>query len=101
MIYFVQSAGTQMVKIGMVESDDYRAVLERVKDLQVGSGQELILLKAIKGGREEEAALHLRWYSRRVHGEWFKMTEEDISEIRLAGLTATTVPVPRLTTRAW
>lgn len=69
-IYFVRVAGQSLVKIGFAEN-----VGERIGTLQTASPFELVLLGTIAAkSRKEEAALHKRFASDRVRGEWFYLS---------------------------
>lgn len=81
-IYCVQAGTGGPVKIG-VASD----VRRRVTNLQSANHARLVLLAAFAGGREEECALHKRFATLRVRGEWFAAEIQHlIDEIRLERL---------------
>lgn len=66
-VYFVQAAGASgLIKIG--SSVDPAA---RLKDLQIGSGVELKLLRVLPGGHLEDT-WHAAFEHLRVRGEWFQ-----------------------------
>lgn len=74
MIYFVQTADNQFVKIG--KADD---VAKRLSGLQTGAAQKLKLLATMPGGHEEERAIHQRFDHLRTQGEWFYSTPEIVT----------------------
>lgn len=67
-VYFIESVGSDAVKIG--KADD---PILRMRDLQIGNPNELRLLGAIVGdlGRENELHRLGRLERRRIRGEWF------------------------------
>lgn len=69
-VYFIQSAGSGLVKIGFT-----RDIEKRFSALQTGSGNRLLLLRYIDGGLRTERWLHRHYASNRVRGEWFKFCE--------------------------
>lgn len=77
MIYFIQDSSVGHIKIGFTEG----TAENRMKALQTGSPVGLEILCTSEGGREEEKALHLRFQSAWVHGEWFKPTSDIIRHI--------------------
>jgi hypothetical protein len=77
MIYFIQDSSVGHIKIGFTEG----TAENRMKALQTGSPVGLEILCTSEGGREEEKALHLRFQSSWVHGEWFKPTSDIIRHI--------------------
>lgn len=52
--------------------------LTRMEILQIGSSDPLSLVHCWPGGYEEEAALHKRFQAKRVRGEWFALTEQEV-----------------------
>lgn len=74
-LYFIQGVDTGLVKIGKTGDENaYR----RLRTLQIGSPDRLLLLKAVQYPRERdmESLVH-EWFSDcRVHGEWFEPTDE-------------------------
>jgi hypothetical protein len=70
-VYFIQGRKLGLIKIGIAWS-----ARERMKSLQTGSPDELILLATESGGSERERELHNLFSSSRSHGEWFYPTEE-------------------------
>ena len=66
-IYFVQArSGSKLIKIGYSFNAD-----RRIRDLQVGSPEPLLVLGVIPGTRKDERDWHERFHYLRQHGEWF------------------------------
>lgn len=77
MIYFIRNIATGNIKIGFSDTPK-----QRLKELQTGSADKLILMKTIEGEKEAEAALHARFASCQLEGEWFKPTDELLEFIK-------------------
>lgn len=75
-IYFIQSESGP-VKIGFAT----KSAVARMSELQVGSYEELNLLKWILGTKEEESALQERFSEARIRGEWYRPVPELMSYI--------------------
>jgi hypothetical protein len=71
MIYFIQSKSDGRIKIGSSSNPD-----ARLKQLQTGSSNELILLCTLPGSENEEKALHEMFGQYRTSGEWFFPAKE-------------------------
>lgn len=78
-LYFIQCG--DRVKIGRSNN-----VHNRLRDLNVKSGEQLILLASIKEGGRLERDYHKRFHDARLNGEWFQLT----AELRAAIETITT-----------
>jgi hypothetical protein len=65
------------VKIGYTSGD----VSKRLSNLQVGSVAELTVLSQFPGERDDEARLHAEFSDRRVAGEWFILTPDEVAGI--------------------
>lgn len=65
-VYFIQSGHDGPVKIGISSRPG-----KRFEDLQVANPNELRLLGLMFGGRTMEMALHKRFATARLRGEWF------------------------------
>jgi len=72
MIYFIQAGKNGPIKIGQTEND----VENRIKQLQTGCPYKLKVVWLYYGDRWTEAALHERFASDRIRGEWFNSTEK-------------------------
>jgi len=70
-VYFVRSEGDGSVKIGF----SVRPSL-RVQQLRTSSPHALILIAIMPGDKRDERALHRRFRSARIHGEWFRPVPE-------------------------
>lgn len=71
-VYFIQEGDDGAVKIGTTVGSP----MARLAALQTGNSKKLTLLASIPGGPKEETALHERFCSLRLHGEWFQSTPE-------------------------
>jgi hypothetical protein len=67
MIYFIQQASGGPIKIGYSENN----IDSRIKSLQAGCPEKLILLGYIDGGLDQEKSLHNCLKDYRTVGEWF------------------------------
>lgn len=65
-IYFIEMGDGGPIKIGYAADPD-----KRLKQLQVGCPVELHLIGEMRGSREDEQALHVRFDAGRGSGEWF------------------------------
>lgn len=68
MIYFIQDTLTCHIKIGFTDGDPDA----RLRALQTGNPNPLVLLGTSQGDLEDEQDLHRRFSEWRVQGEWFK-----------------------------
>lgn len=64
-IYFIQS-GNGPIKIGYTTVSQLRFSM-----LQVGNPEPLKIIKILRGGREEETAIHKKFKRDRLRGEWY------------------------------
>lgn len=80
-IYIIQSGNTNKYKVGYSESPSVRR-----KSLQIGSADPLRVVGSIPGTRELEHSLHRDLTSRRIHGEWFRLTRTEINHILRLGI---------------
>ena len=72
MIYLARD--TEYLKIGLAQPSN---LVSRMDTLRVGNPRELeFRLHCETGGRLEEKALHHRFASSRVRGEWFRINDE-------------------------
>lgn len=80
-VYLMHCPAWGLLKIGYTS----RAAYERLREIQMETGEGVHLVATIRGGRSDEKALHEMFRRLRVRGEWFK----DAPEIRAAfGLSA-------------
>jgi hypothetical protein len=66
-VYFVRAASGGPIKIG---TSLY--VSARVSNLQIGRPDRLVVMATFIGGHKDEKALHRRFASLHVGGEWFR-----------------------------
>lgn len=80
-IYIVGDSSdlSKPVKIGI--TDD---ITTRLKALQTGSYYNLSVIYSFKGETVHERHLHKMFQDKRVNGEWFLLTQEDIRLIKYA-----------------
>lgn len=76
MVYFIQNRRSKAVKIGF--SWDPEA---RLKQLQTGSDDALVLLGTTFGFRDSEAVFHRKFAEHRTSGEWFDPDPELLQDI--------------------
>ncbi len=71
MIYLIQNLQTLDIKIGISKNPE-----KRVRQLQTGSSEKLLLLKIfdITNDRQIEKRLHKMLWQNRQRGEWFALT---------------------------
>jgi hypothetical protein len=70
MIYIIANAETDDLKIGYSTNPK-----KRLKELQTGNANELLLMLQFKGTFEDEKKLHETFKHLRLEGEWFKGQE--------------------------
>lgn len=77
---YILHADNGLYKIGMVSvSLDHRIkILRQCSPCKL----ELICSVAVAGTQELEKKLHKQFAPKRSHGEWFRLDEEDIAEIK-------------------
>jgi hypothetical protein len=71
-VYFVVCPETARCKIGFTKGK----VQKRIASLQTGSPSELVLIAMQPGTLETERKLHVRFADSRLHGEWFRLTDQ-------------------------
>lgn len=71
-VYFILASITNMLKIGTTE----QFVGRRLRALQTGSPERLVLIATIPGDNTLERELHKRFVEYRRHGEWFEFVGE-------------------------
>lgn len=74
MIYFIQTADNQYIKIGKADNP-----AKRIAELQTGAPLRLKILATMPGGHEIERAIHQRFSHLRTQGEWFYSTPEIVT----------------------
>lgn len=75
-VYFIQGEATGLIKIGKANDPG-----TRLKGLQTGSPDHLVLLGVIPCTKTRETELHEDFKAFKVHGEWFKPSAELLSFI--------------------
>jgi hypothetical protein len=71
-IYFIGSPAMNAIKLGFTASHPRT----RLKALQTGSADELMLYGWSAGTMEDERRFHLIFSDYRIHGEWFRRAGE-------------------------
>jgi hypothetical protein len=66
-VYFIQGTYTKNIKIGISASPN-----KRLKSLQTGASEPLVLLKQLKGTAEIETYFHQKFGHFNICGEWFR-----------------------------
>jgi len=74
MIYIISNG--RHYKIGYSEHP-----ANRLKQLQTGSSDKLILVGVANGTRKDEERIQKAFYPQRIRGEWFRLTKKDIRKI--------------------
>lgn len=70
-LYFIEAVDSGFIKIGRSLNPELR-----LKQLEAGSPNQLVILGKVSGGSELEAELHKRFSAHRERGEWFRATRE-------------------------
>ena len=81
-VYMIGNEQGGPTKIGMTRSDPYG----RLKSIQTGNPKPLgfRLLAEVPDAFAAEAKLHRHFASKRLHGEWFDLSDSDIREVRFS-----------------
>jgi hypothetical protein len=68
--------GRRLYKIGYTRRD----VSKRIKELKTGNGSEMYVIDSFKSkwGTKIESQLHRIFRSKKVNGEWFDLTDEEV-----------------------
>ena len=69
MIYFIQNGKNGSIKIGYTKNK--KSLESRIKTMQIGTPDELILIGTIIGNKKDEYDLHKKFHVCQIHGEWF------------------------------
>lgn len=75
-MYFIQGENGGPIKIGVTDNID-----KRLKQMQTGNPEKLILLHLTYGGRNLEEELHLKFSQYLYRGEWFNPAKEILEYI--------------------
>jgi hypothetical protein len=75
-VYLIKTEEQDYYKIGMTK----KSVNERIEQLQVGSAEplEFVCEFETRHFKRVEKRLHMLFSSKRMEGEWFALTEEDV-----------------------
>lgn len=75
-IYLIKQQDTNFYKIGVTKKEP----IKRLKELQTGNGNELILIKVFQSSfaYKVERSLHLHFKDKSVNLEWFLLEENDL-----------------------
>lgn len=68
MIYFIHAPLAKKIKIGFTSKE---SPIDRLKELQTGSPERLLILGFVKGDKKLEKELHQTYRLHYSHGEWF------------------------------
>ena len=81
-VYLIHNKKDGLVKIGQTSDFDRRFV-----EIQAGTEDKLEVVHIIKTPIPPaiESSLHKRYAHKRVHGEWFSLTDQDIHDIKRLG----------------
>lgn len=71
-VYFITARSLNRVKIGHTNG----SLRQRLSHINLTSPVEIQLEAAMEGGKDIEAALHVRFSAHRKKGEWFEITPE-------------------------
>ena len=68
--------GRRLYKIGYTK----RPIEKRIKEIKTGNAHEIYLVESFKSkwGTKIEAHLHRTFSSKKVNGEWFDLTDDDV-----------------------
>lgn len=79
-VYVIESEGHPYCKIGVTGGDPQK----RLVSFQIGSPFKLSIIVEIYSPdcQHLEELLHERFENKRVRGEWFNLTDEDIDELK-------------------
>ena len=81
-VYLISSTieGDTCYKIGYTK----RNPLQRIKEMKTGNASELKLIDQYKSkwGTQIEASLHRHFFTKKISGEWFRLTACDLLKFR-------------------
>lgn len=68
--------GEKLYKIGYTR----REVEQRIRELKTGNAAELFIVESFKSkwGTKIESQIHRRLKHKKINGEWFELTDEDV-----------------------
>jgi hypothetical protein len=78
-LYLIQEDFLGLVKIGIATD-----VMSRIRTIQISCPQNITILDELdfQCAQSYETSLHARYSSKHFRGEWFRLTETDIEDIR-------------------
>lgn len=76
-VYLMRCTESGNTKIGFAKS-----VARRFKEIQAHSPTKLEVIHTVSAHHHHERQLHAQFADRRLHGEWFDLTDEDIAWIQ-------------------
>jgi hypothetical protein len=79
-VYFVVGMTTGLVKVGTANNP-----LARLRELQCGSPDRLVLVATAPGGPRAEVQYHQEFSADHVRGEWFELSPPIVDEILALG----------------
>lgn len=79
LIYLINEDGTDNYKIGVTRSN---SETHRKRNLQTGNSNKLETIYTFKTDYPYriESMLHFHYFSKRGYGEWFQLTDDDVSK---------------------
>jgi hypothetical protein len=68
--------GRKLYKIGYTR----RTIDKRIKEIRTGNGSEIYLVESFSSvwGTKIESHLHKQFMTKKLNGEWFDLTDEDL-----------------------
>lgn len=86
-VYFLRQGVTGNVKIGFASD-----ITKRVKQLQTGQAQRLLIMRLVAGETvADEKALHRRFSHLSIGGEWFRFHPDMMGDLGMADLPVPTI----------
>lgn len=76
-VYFIEAVGLDLVKIGYSEE-----LIRRFKEIRTSCPVPVRLIGFLDGNRAAEAALHHQYAKYRAEGEWFRISQAAMDQLR-------------------
>jgi hypothetical protein len=75
-VYLIANSEWTQFKIGITKKD----INERINNLKTGNGSEIFLVNTFESNhyKKIEKMLHKKYNSKRLVGEWFELSDDDI-----------------------
>jgi hypothetical protein len=90
-IYIAKTETGTAAKIGFTKQP-----AKRIRELQTGQAEALLIVRLLEGGRADELTIHRRFAELRLTGEWFRFSEEMLTaNFGLADLPPPPPPRPK------